>query len=588
VTADLARAESIAIPLTLALLVVVFASLVAGLLPLLVGGIAIVGTFAVLSVMAEVTDVSIFALNLTSALGLGLGIDYSLLIVSRFREELARGLSVDDALAVTLRTAGRTVIFSAATIAVALAALVVFPFYFLRSFAYAGVAVVGIAAVGAVVTMPALLRVLGPRVNALRVGRRRGGAVATRTGGWGRLAAVVMRRPLLTGLPVVAVLAAMAVPVLGVSFGIPDDRVIPAEQSQARRVGDVLRADFASRDSDALSIVLPAVRGADDAARTAALADYARELSALPDVARVDSPAGTYARGAQVAPGTAALATGDAAAVRVVPTVDPLGDPAQDLVRAVRAVPAPGERLVGGPTAVLVDSRTGIADRLPLAAGLIVLTTFVLLFLFTGSVVLPLKALVTNAFSIVGVIGVMVWVFQEGHGADLLGFTPGPLSITMPLLMFCLAFGLSMDYEVMLLGRIKEQHDAGADTATAVAVGLERTGRIMTTAAALLAVTFFAFVSSSVSFVQMLGLGSGLAVVLDATLVRGVLVPALMRLMGPVNWWAPAPLRALHARFGLSEGPHEAVPAGDVAGHRGTPEAHRPAGGLRVPVPSAD
>jgi len=556
VTKDLATAESIAIPLTLALLVIVFASVVAGLLPLMVGGIAIVGTFAALSLIAEVTDVSVFALNLTTALGLGLGIDYSLLIVSRFREELERGRTTEDAIARTLRTAGRTVLFSSATIAVALLALMVFPLYFLRSFAYAGVAVVAIAAAGALVTMPALLRVLGPRVNALRVGRRRS-AVASTSGFWSGLAALVMRRPVLTALPVVAVIAAMALPILNVSFGLPDDRAIPAAQSQARRVGDVLRADFTSPDSGALGIVMPAVTGGDATARTAAVGGYAKTLSGLADVARVDSPAGTYVHGAQVAPGRANLAVGDAAALNVIPSVDPASDAAQNLVRAVRDVAAPGERLVGGPAAVLVDSKSGIAARLPLAALLIGLSTFVLLFLFTGSVVLPLKALVTNAVTILGVIGAMVWVFQEGHLSGVLGFTPGPLSITIPLLMFCVAFGLSMDYEVFLLGRIKEQHDAGADTATAVASGLERTGRIVTTAAALLAITFFAFATSRVNFIQLFGLGTGLAVVLDATLVRGVLVPALMRIMGRANWWAPRPLKALHARFGLSEGGSE-------------------------------
>jgi len=578
VTKDLATAETIAIPLTLALLVIVFASVVAGLLPLLVGGIAIVGTFAALSAIAEVTDVSVFALNLTTALGLGLGIDYSLLIVSRFREELAQGRGTEDALAVTLRTAGRTVLFSSATIAVALLALMVFPLYFLRSFAYAGVAVVAIAAAGALITMPALLRVLGPRVNALRVGRRRAPAVAG-TGFWGRLAAAVMRRPVLAALPVIAVIATLALPFLHVAFGVPDDRVIPAAQSQARRVGDVLRADFASRGDDLTAVALPDVAGADPAARLAAVGDYARTLSGLPSVARVDAPSGVYVHGQRAADGRADLAAGTSAEVDVVPAVEPHSDAAQDLVRAVRAVPAPGERLVGGPAAVLVDSKVSIGDRLPLAGLLIGLSTFVLLFLFTGSVVLPVKALVTNALSILGVLGAMVWVFQDGHLSGALGFTPQPLSITMPLLMFCVAFGLSMDYEVFLLGRIKEQHDAGADNATAVAAGLERTGRIVTTAAALLAITFFAFVSSKVSFIQLFGLGSGLAVVLDATLVRGVLVPALMRLLGRANWWAPRPLRALHRRFGLSES-EPGVGAGAV----GAPSR----GGSRVPMPAAD
>jgi putative drug exporter of the RND superfamily len=558
VTEDLGTAESIAIPLTLALLVLVFGSLVAGLLPLMVGGIAILGTFAALSVIAEVTDVSIFALNLTTAMGLGLGIDYALLMVSRFREELAQGRATPDAVGVTMRTAGRTVLFSAATIAMALAALLVFPLYFLRSFAYAGIAVVAIAAAASLITMPALLSVLGPRVNRLRIGPRRP-ATARTSGFWSRLATVVMRRPVLSALPVAALILAIGLPFLRVEFGLPDDRVIPAAQSQARSVGDVLRADFASQDSAALTVVLPAVQGD--------LGAYARELSALPDVARVDSPAGTFTRGSQVGPGTANLAVGEAAGVRVIPSVAAYSGAAQDLVRAVRAVGAPGERLVAGPSAELVDVKSGITGRLPLAAGLIVLTTFVLLFLFTGSVVLPLKALVINAITIGGVLGAMVWIFQQGHLSGLLGFTPTPLTITMPLLMFCVTFGLSMDYEVFLLGRITEEHRAGADTATAVATGLERVGRLVSVAAVLLAITFFAFGTSKVSFIQMFGLGSGLAIVLDATLVRGVLVPALMRIMGPVNWWAPKPLARLHARIGLRE--EEPVrPAPELVGIR--------------------
>ncbi|HEX2808302.1 MAG TPA: MMPL family transporter, partial [Kineosporiaceae bacterium] len=379
---------------------------------------------------------------------------------------------------------------------------------------------------------------------------------------WSRLAAFVMRRPVLSALPVVAILLGMAVPFLGVNFGLPDDRVIPAADSQARRVGDVLRTDFASRDSDALTVVLPAVRGADDASRRSSVGAYAASLSGLADVARVDSAAGTYVHGLQVAPGRPDLSVGSVAGVLVIPSVDAYGDAAQDLVASVRGVASPGERLVGGPSAALVDVKSGIGDRLPLAIALIALTTFMLLFLFTGSVVLPLKALVINAVSIVGVVGAMVWVFQDGHLSGVLGFTPMPMSITMPLLMFCVAFGLSMDYEVFLLGRIKELHDAGADTATAVSGGLERTGRIVTTAAALLAITFFAFVSSRVSFIQLFGLGSGLAIVLDATLVRGVLVPALMRIMGAANWWAPHPLRRLHSRIGLSEPTGTAAPAG--------------------------
>ncbi|MFN8079524.1 MAG: MMPL family transporter [Kineosporiaceae bacterium] len=528
VTSDLARAELIAIPLTVVMLIVVFGSVVSGMLPLLVGGIAIVATFAVLSALAEFTSVSIFALNLTTAMGLGLGIDYSLLVVNRFREELAAGHAVPDAVAITVRTAGRTVAFSGATIAVALAALMVFPLYFLRSFAYAGIAVVSIAALAATVTLPALLTVLGHRVNALRVGRRRdltvgGGAF------WTRLAQFVMRRPVASGLPVVIVLLTLGLPFLGISFSVPDDRAIPAQVSQGRQVGDVLRTEFSGQDAAAVFAVLPEAT----AQQASALAT---RLAAVPNVARAHA---------------------EGSVVKATLGVDPFGASGEQAVRDIRGVaaadPRLGQVLVGGPTAALLDTKTTIGHRLPWAALLIGLTTFVVLFAFTGSVVLPLKALVLNAFTIVAVLGSMVWVFQDGHLADLLGFTPMPLTITMPLLMFAVAFGLSMDYEVFLLGRITELHRAGADTATAVAVGLARTGRIISTAAVLLSITLFAFVSSRVSFIQMFGLGTGLAIVLDATLVRGVLMPSIMRLMGPVNWWAPAPLRRVHARFGLRD-----------------------------------
>lgn len=550
VGADLTRAEEIAVPLTLLLLMLVFGSVVAALLPLLVGGIAIAGAFAALTVIAALTDVSVFALNLTTAMGLGLGIDYALLIVSRFREEVEHGHPTPHAVSITVRTAGRTVMFSAATIALALSALFVFPMYFLRSFAYAGIAVVLIAAAGALVTLPAMLAVLGPRIDGWRVVPRRP-ATALGGGFWFRLARLVMRRPVLTGAPVALLLLALGVPFLHVDFGLPDDQVIPAAQSQARVVGDAVRDHFTALDDQALTVVLTNVGAADPAV----VSDYALRLSRIPDVSRVDAPAGTAVEGTLRAAADPSRSSGSARYLTVVLDVDSAGATAQNLVREVRARPAPGPRLVGGPAAELVDAKASTRARLVPAIAIVAVTTFLLLFLFTGSVVLPFKALVINAVSIAGVFGAMVWVFQDGHGAALLGFTPMPLSLTMPLLMFCVAFGLSMDYEVFLLGRIKEQHDTGADTATAVAVGLERTGRIVTAAAALLAVTFLAFVTSRVNFIQMFGLGLALAVVMDATLVRGVLVPALMRVMGEANWWAPRPLRQLHARIGLSEGP---------------------------------
>jgi RND superfamily putative drug exporter len=528
---DLATAESIAIPLTIILLLAVFGSLVAGLLPLLVGGIAVLGTFFSLAVVASVTDVSIYAINLTTAMGIGLGIDYSLLMVSRFREELGAGASSSTAVRTTLRTAGRTILFSGATVAVALAALLVFPLYFLRSFAYAGISVVVVAVVSALVPLAAVLGWLGPRVDSWAVPFVKSSRTPAPSRFWAQLSRIVMRRPVAVAVPVAAVLIVMALPFFGVKFGLPDDRSLPSS-AQSRTAGDLLRNDFSSEQASAVQVLLPHVVGG-----PAALTAYTSRLATLPDVARVDPPE----------------LRGDAAHVTVVPTVDPQSAAGEGLAKAVRAVPAPGERLVGGPSARLVDTKNAVADQLPLAAGLIVLSTFVILFLFTGSVVIPLKALVMNVLSLSAVMGAMVWIFQEGHLQSVFGFVPAPLTLAMPLLLFCVAFGLSMDYEVFLLGRIAEEHRAGKSNEEAVAAGMVRTGRIVTTAAALLAITFFAFTTSSVSFIQFFGLGTGLAIVLDATLVRGLLVPATMRLLGGVNWWAPAPLRRLHDRIGLSE-----------------------------------
>jgi putative drug exporter of the RND superfamily len=554
---DLALAESIAVPLILVLLVFAFRSVVAALLPLAIGGIAILGTFAELSVFGSVTDVSIYAVNLTTALGLGLAIDYALLIVSRFREELARGLDTGPAVVRTVETAGRTVLFSAATVAAALAVLALFPLYFLRSFAYAGVGVVVIAAAGAVVVLPALLTVLGGRINAGRLPWPKG-APTTASPFWGRLAGAVMRRPALTALPVIAVLLLAATPLLRVGFGTPDDRVLPATAT-SRQVGDVLRAEFTANSTAVIQLVST---GPVDPAE---LARYAGRLSELPGVRQVHSGAGVFADGSLAGrtPSDATFAGQNAQRLSVDLSVDPRSGEAEDLVREVRATPEPAgaTMLAGGYTASLVDSKAAIGSRLPLAIALVLLTTFLVLFLFTGSVVQPVRSLLLNALSLSATVGVMVFMFQQGNLASLLGFTPMPLDTSMLILLFCVAFGLSMDYEVFVLSRIKELHDAGAGNRVAVTEGLARTGRIVSTAAALLAVTFFAFGTASVSFLQMFGIGSGLAVLIDATLVRGVLVPAWMRVVGPASWWAPRPLRWLHGRVGLTESPAPAMPS---------------------------
>ena len=547
---DLAVAESIAVPLILILLVVAFGSLVAALLPLAVGAIAIMGTLGGLSVLADVTDVSVFAVNLTTALGLGMAIDYALLMVSRFREELSRGLAVSDAVVRTVETAGRTIVFSGLAVGAALAALLVFPLYFLRSFAYAGVGVVAIALLGAVVVLPALLTVLGPRVNAGRLPWA--GSVTTGAAApfWGRLAARVMRRPALAALPVMALLLVAATPLLQATFGTPDDRVLPTS-APSRQVGDALRDGFAGDDTTAIDVV---TTGPVD---STALRDYAARLSSVPAVDRVDSSAGSFVDGSLVGDGGSALAASADAGERlvVVTATDARSSTARALVGDVRDVPAPSgvDAVVGGETATLVDSLDAIGGRLPLAAGLVAGTTFVVLFLFTGSVIQPLRALLSNVLTLGATLGLMVLIFQEGFGSSLLGFTPLALDTAMLVLMFCLVFGLSMDYEMFVMSRIKEQYDAGSSIEEATRHGLARTGRIVTTAAALIAVSFFAFVTSQVSFIQMFGLGAGLAILIDATLVRGVVLPASMRLLGPASWYAPAGLRRLHTRIGLAE-----------------------------------
>jgi putative drug exporter of the RND superfamily len=580
VEADLARAEAIAVPITLLLLVLVFASAVAGALPLAVGGFAIVGTLLVLRALAEVTDVSIYALNLTTALGLGLAIDYSLFIVSRYREELRAGRAEADALVATMRTAGRTVLFSAATVAVSLLALLVFPLYFLRSFGYAGIAVVALAAVGALVVLPALLAVLGRRVDRFRlpIGRRRAattgvpaGAAASRhaprtqpgTGFWQRVATGVMRRPLPIALAVVAFLVLLGSPFLGVRFGLPDDRVLPAH-AQGRQVAEAVRGNFATDEAGALSVVAPGI--GDPRAHLADIDGYAAALSRLDGVQRVDALTGTYSdgrrlqgqltAGAAIAPEARRFAAADGTWLSVVPSVEPGSAAGEDLVAAVRDLQAPLGAQVTGPSAQLVDTKASLFGNLPAAAAVIALVTFALLFLMTGSLVIPAKALVLNLLSLTAVYGAMVYIFQDGHGAGLLGFTPtGTIDTSMPVLLFCIAFGLSMDYEVFLLSRIKEEHDRTGDTVAAVAAGLERTGRIVTTAAALLAIVFIAFATSEVSFLKLFGVGTALAILVDATLIRALLVPAFMRLAGRANWWAPAPLRRLYARAGLREAP---------------------------------
>ncbi|MFI9805900.1 MMPL family transporter [Streptomyces sp. NPDC052301] len=567
---DLARAELIALPITLVLLVMVFGSAIAALLPLGIGIVAILGTNAVLRGLTAFTDVSVFALNLTTALGLGLAIDYALFIVRRYREELATGATPVAAVGTTLRTAGRTVLFSALTVAVSLAAMMVFPQYFLRSFAYAGIAVVLLAAAAALILLPAALVLLGHRVNSLDVRRlfRRDRAPKPAEGTtWARTAGLVMRRAPLFAVGTSALLVILGLPFLGVKFGTADDRQLPST-AESHVVQQHVREGFPGSPGGGLEIL------AEGRATKAQYAGYRQQVAALPGVARVEGP----------------LVKGDAAYFTVQPRGEAVDDTAQRLVGDLRGLDAPFDTRVTGTAAVLVDSKHAIAERLPWAAAFIAVVTLLLVFLLTGSVLIPLQAVVLNALSLTAMFGAVVWVFQDGHLSGPLGFTSsGSIETTLPVLMFCVAFGLSMDYGVFLLSRIKEEYDRTGDHEAAVRHGLQRTGGLITAAAVILAVVMVAIGTSRVTNTKMLGLGIALAVLMDAMVVRSLLVPAIMRLTGSATWWAPAPLRRLHQRFGLSEGeppaprkdaepgPSAAPPEG-ATGHDEREPAPQPAG----------
>ncbi|PZT75165.1 MULTISPECIES: MMPL family transporter [unclassified Streptomyces] len=551
---DLLRAEMIALPVTLVLLVMVFGSAIAALLPLGVGIVAILGTNAVLRGITEFADVSVFAQNLTTALGLGLAIDYALFIVRRFREELATGAPTRTAVGTTLRTAGRTVLFSSLTVAVSLAAMLVFPQYFLRSFAYAGIAVVLLAAAAALVLLPAALMLLGPRVNSLdlrkALRRRRPASAAdaasagagTEAGaGWGRFAKLVMRRAPLFAIATSVGLVLLGLPFLGVKFGTADDRQLPAT-AESHVVQQHVRDGFPGSPGGSLDIL------AEGAATPAQYAAYRDRIAALPGVLRVDGP----------------FTEGRTAYFGVLGKGEPVGEETQRLVKDLRAQPAPFETSVTGTAAVLVDSKEAIGDKLPWAVGIIAVVTLLLVFLLTGSVLIPIQAVVLNALSLTAMFGAVVWVFQDGHLSGPLSFTStGDIETTLPVLMFCVAFGLSMDYGVFLLSRIKEEYDRTGDHEHAVGFGLRHTGGLITAAAVILAVVMVAIGTSRVTNTKMLGLGIALAVLMDAMVVRSLLVPAVMKLTGRASWWAPAPLRRFHERFGLSEG--EAPRPGDGA-----------------------
>jgi len=561
---DMVVMEAIAVPLSFLVLIWVFGGLLAAGLPVVIGGMSILGATAVLRAITLTTDVSIFALNLSTALGLALAIDYTLLIISRYRDEIASGATPDDALVHTMITAGRTVLFSATTVALSMAAMVLFPMHFLKSFGYAGIATVAFTAIAAVVVTPAAIVLLGDRLNAMDVRRlaRRilGRPEPVRTPVeqefWYRSTKFVMRRAWPIGLAVVAVLILVGLPFLGVKWGFPDDRVLP-QSASARQVGDELRSDFANDSATAVSVVIPDANGLTDRE----IARYSADLSRVADVSAVSAPVGTFAAGNLVGPPSAPTALAQGSAFLTVSSSAPLfSDSSEEQLRRLHEVGGPDGRTVelGGTAQINRDSVDAIVSRLPLVMGLIAVITFGLLFLLTGSVVLPLKALVLNVLSLTAAFGTMVWIFQD-HNLGGLGTTStGTLVANVPVLLFCIAFGLAMDYEVFVVARIREFWLASGrtrqDHQEAVALGIARTGRVVTAAALVMSISFAALISSHVSFMRMFGVGLTLAVIVDATLVRMVLLPAFVRWLGTGCWWAPKPLTRLHDRFGINDG----------------------------------
>ncbi len=539
---DLAHAELLAFPFIFMLSLLFFRSAVAALLPPLLGGLAILGTFFLLRLVSTVTDLSVFALNLTTGLGLGLAIDYSLFIVSRYREEAALDGFGVEALRRTIQTAGRTVLFSSITVAVAVASLTIFPQRFLYSMGIAGAIVALLAATLALTVLPALLAVLGPRVNALSPRRLRHAAERearpARSGAWYRIARFVTRRPAQVAVASAAVLVALGIPFTQIRFITTDARVLP-QSASAHQVQTALDSQFPPNRTTPLEVVAGAPASSPEVRALSERIARLRDVSAVAPA----QPAGA---------GTSLL--------EVAPVSGPLTGSSQRLVREVRAIHTLYYLGVAGQTASYLDLESSLGAHLPAALAVVVAATLIVLFLMTGSVLLPLKAVVMNALNLSAVFGILVLIFQHGNLQALLGYhSVGALDATQPILLFAIGFGLATDYGVFLLARIKEAHDAGAPNAEAVALGLERTGRIVTAAAVLFAVAVGAFATSQIVFIKELGIGTALAVLLDASVIRALLVPSLMGLLGPLNWWAPRPLRWLHERTGLREGAPEAA-----------------------------
>jgi len=521
ISKDLALAEAISIPLVFILLLFVFGALVASAMPLVVGVSSILGAFFCIYLFTLFTSVSVFALNLITGLGLGLGIDYALLIVNRFREELHAGKSVDESVITTINTAGKTVFYSGLTVFVTLLALILFPLSFLKSFGYAGISVVALAVTGALIPLPAILAILGGKIDKGII--RKGAITPKEDGRWASTARFVMRRPIPIVLVSLIIISIFAAPIKSIAFAQIDSRVLPSSDKAA--ISSQLIADrFPGQEGSPIEIIIP--NGAND---MTAVTDFADKLKKIPGVLRVsqEQSAGSVMR---------------ITAIQSMPsrTIE-----AAKMIHEIRALETPEGTLIGGPAADFTDSQDGIAHALPWALGWIALSVFILIFIFTGSIILPIKAVVLNALSLVATLGVLSWIFIDGHLKWLVGdFTQtGTIDTGSTILVAVVVFGLSMDYEIFLLSRIREEHVSGKSNTESVAIGLQRSARIITAAALLLAVVFAVFITSGVTSIKLLGFGVAFAVLLDATLIRALLVPALMRLFGERNWWAPKLLR---------------------------------------------
>jgi len=518
---DLKISEAISIPLTFLLLLFVFGAMAASAMPLLVGVTAILGTFLVMYLLTLVTDVSIFALNLTTGLGLGLGIDYALLMVNRFREELAKGLDNESAIVNTLRSAGKTVFYSGLTVVLTLISLTFFPQNFLKSMGYAGAAVVALAVLGALIPLPAILALLGSKINKGVV--RKNAIVQKEDGRWARVARFVMRRPVSVVTASLAILFVMIAPITNIKFSQVDSGVLP-KNDRAYIASQFIADEFPGQESNPIEIVFP-----NGASQTEEINSFMTRVAATPGIIRVGQPE----------------VVGASARVVAIHSMQPRTPEGEELILKLRDISAPEGTLIGGAAADYADTQSAISETLPAVIGWIMITVLLLLFAFTGSILLPIKAVILNFTSLAATMGILTWIFIDGNFKFLVGDfnETGSLDTNTMVLIAVVAFGLSMDYEVFLLSRIKEEHDAGKSNVDAVALGLQKSARIITAAAFILAVVFAAFVISGVTSIKMMGFGVAFAILLDATLIRAFLVPALMRLFGERNWWAPRSLK---------------------------------------------